>query len=56
MIEATWGGFFTIACIAVSFFLAGILWQHETAARAEEKRAARRRAHRFTTTQKAEQQ
>lgn len=51
MIEATWGGFFTLACIAVSFFLAGILWEHETAAKAEERRAARRRAHRLERNQ-----
>ena len=45
---STWSDFFTIACIAVSFFAAGMLWQHETDAAREEKRAARRRAHRIS--------
>lgn len=47
MIAETWGGFFTIACIALAFFFAGILWEHETAAKREEQHAARRRAHRL---------
>jgi hypothetical protein len=46
---STWSDFFTIACIAVAFFAAGMLWQHETDAANEERRAARRRAHRITT-------
>lgn len=49
MIAETWGGFFTIACIAVAFFAAGILWEHENAVKQEEERAARRRSHRYTT-------
>jgi hypothetical protein len=52
MIAETWTGFFTIACIALSFFFAGILWEHESAAKREEQRAARRRAHRINTKQK----
>lgn len=55
MIQATWGGFFTIACIAVSFFLAGILWEHETAERREEKNNARRRAHRINNRKETRQ-
>ena len=49
MIAETWGGFFTIGCIALAFFFAGILWEHENAAKREEQRAARRRSHRYTT-------
>jgi len=48
MIEATWSGFFTLMCVAVAFFFAGRLWEHETAAQEEERRATRRRAHRYT--------
>lgn len=44
---STWSDFFTIACIAIAFFCAGRLWQHETDAAAEQRRAARRRAHRL---------
>jgi hypothetical protein len=52
MIDLTSGDTFTIVMIAVSFFCAGRLWEHEHAARQEERRAARRRAHRINTTQK----
>lgn len=40
-------GFFELMCLAVAFFAAGWLWRDETAQREEEKRAARRRAHRL---------
>ena len=49
MIEETWGGFFTIACIAVAFFAAGWLWRDESADREQQQRAARQRSHRYTT-------
>ena len=49
---STWSKFFTIACIAVAFFFAGMLWQHETDAAAEEQRAARRTANRINLKQK----
>ena len=49
---STWSDFFTIACIALSFFFAGMLWQHETDAAREAKRAARRTAHRINIKQK----
>jgi hypothetical protein len=55
MIQATWGGFLTIALLAVSFFLAGILWEHETAERREEKNNARRRAHRINNRKETRQ-
>ena len=53
MIDASWGGFFTLMCLAVAFFCAGRLWEHETAARDEERRAARRRAHRYITNRES---
>lgn len=49
MIEATWGGAFTISCIAVAAFGTGWLWRNESADREHQQRQARRRAHRFTT-------
>ncbi len=53
MIAETWGGFFTIACIAVAFFAAGMLWEYENAVKQEEERAARRRAHRIRREQQS---
>ena len=49
MIAETWGGFFTIACIAAAFFAAGWLWRDESADREQQQRAARQRLHRYTT-------
>lgn len=43
----TWSEFFTLACIAFSSFLLGILWETESAEKREEQRAARRRAYRY---------
>ncbi len=40
-------GFFELMCLAVAFFAAGWLWRDESAQREEDKRAARRRAHRL---------
>jgi hypothetical protein len=47
MIQETWGGFFTIVCIALSAFCVGRLWEYEVNEREEERRAARRRAYRL---------
>jgi len=49
MIAETWGGFFTLAGIALAFFGTGWLWREETAHQEEQRRAARRRAHRHQT-------
>lgn len=48
MIQATWAGFFTIICLAVAFFAAGWIWRDESAQREEDRRQARRRAHRIS--------
>ncbi len=54
MIDATWAGFFQLACIAVAFFAAGWLWREESAYKEEEQRAARRRAHRLRRMNRAD--
>jgi len=50
----TWSDFFEIACLAIAFFFAGRLWQMETQWREEERRAARRRAHRLINDKRKE--
>lgn len=55
MIADTWGGFFTLLCLCAAFWCAGWLWAHETQMQAEERRAARRRAHRYTTKKERQQ-
>jgi hypothetical protein len=52
MIAETWGGFFTLACIAAAFFAAGWLWRDESADREQQRRTARRTAHRINIKQK----
>ena len=44
----TWSDFYEIVLVAIAFFCVGRLWGYEAQWKEEDRRAARRRAHRHS--------